>query len=63
MPETLKIAVDGRGVARLLLARTEKHNAISAPMMDELRRIFDSSSDNGYAEFRYETQVFYGTLD
>jgi methylglutaconyl-CoA hydratase len=36
MPDTLKIAVDGRGVARLVLARPEKHNAISAPMMDAL---------------------------
>lgn len=36
MPEALRIETDARGVARLTLARAEKHNAISAEMMDEL---------------------------
>jgi methylglutaconyl-CoA hydratase len=36
MPETLDITRDDRGVARLTLARSEKHNAISSLMMDEL---------------------------
>ncbi|WP_425327134.1 crotonase/enoyl-CoA hydratase family protein [Rhizobium sullae] len=36
MPKTLRIDIDARGVARLTLARPEKHNAISAEMMDEL---------------------------
>ncbi|WP_205927118.1 crotonase/enoyl-CoA hydratase family protein [Rhizobium sp. P32RR-XVIII] len=36
MPETLRIETDERGVTRLTLARADKHNAISAEMMDEL---------------------------
>jgi methylglutaconyl-CoA hydratase len=36
MAETVGIEVDGRGVARLTLQRAEKHNALSAGMMDEL---------------------------
>lgn len=36
MPETLHIDIDARGLARLTLARPEKHNAISPQMMDEL---------------------------
>ncbi|QYK39879.1 MAG: crotonase/enoyl-CoA hydratase family protein [Paracoccaceae bacterium] len=36
MFETIRVATDARGVARLTLARPEKHNALSAPMMDEL---------------------------
>ena len=36
MDETIRIEVDDRGVARLTLARAEKHNALNAPMMDEL---------------------------
>ncbi|APO78603.1 enoyl-CoA hydratase protein (plasmid) [Rhizobium etli 8C-3] len=36
MPETLRIDIDARGLARLTLARPEKHNAISPRMMDEL---------------------------
>lgn len=35
-PETLDITRDDRGVARLTLTRSEKHNAISSQMMDEL---------------------------
>lgn len=36
MPETIRIATDDRGVATLWLARADKHNALSRPMMDEL---------------------------
>ncbi|TIX89838.1 crotonase/enoyl-CoA hydratase family protein [Rhizobium sp. P44RR-XXIV] len=35
-PQTIRIATDERGVARLTLARPEKHNALSADMIDEL---------------------------
>lgn len=34
--ETISISLDGRGVATLELAREDKHNALSAQMMDEL---------------------------
>ncbi|WP_267549789.1 crotonase/enoyl-CoA hydratase family protein [Rhizobium rhizogenes] len=34
--QTIRIATDERGVARLTLARPEKHNALSADMIDEL---------------------------
>ncbi|WP_368183968.1 crotonase/enoyl-CoA hydratase family protein [Aestuariibius sp. HNIBRBA575] len=34
--ETIKIDVDARGVAQLVLARPEKHNAMSAQMIAEL---------------------------
>lgn len=36
--ETLSLNVDGRGVARITLKRPERHNAINAAMIDELRR-------------------------
>lgn len=36
MYETLKVETDGRGVATLTLARSEKHNAMSAQMLDDL---------------------------
>ena len=36
MPDTIRIDRDDRGVATLWLARAEKHNALSRPMMDEL---------------------------
>jgi methylglutaconyl-CoA hydratase len=36
MPETIHIATDDRGVARLTLVRAEKHNALSAKAIDEL---------------------------
>lgn len=36
MGETVGIEIDGRGVARVTLQRAEKHNALSAEMMDEL---------------------------
>jgi methylglutaconyl-CoA hydratase len=38
MYETVKVAVDGRGVATLTLARPEKHNAMSALMLSELTK-------------------------
>ncbi|CAN7208899.1 crotonase/enoyl-CoA hydratase family protein [Rhizobium rhizogenes] len=34
--QTIRIAIDERGVARLTLARPEKHNALSAEMIDAL---------------------------
>lgn len=36
MPSTIRLETDPRGVARLTLARTDKHNALDAAMMDEL---------------------------
>lgn len=36
MQETIRIALDARGVAVLTLARADKHNALSAAMMDEV---------------------------
>lgn len=36
MTETIRTGVDARGVAHLWLARAEKHNALSAQMMDEI---------------------------
>jgi methylglutaconyl-CoA hydratase len=36
MYETIRLVVDPRGVAALTLDRAEKHNAMSAQMMDEL---------------------------
>jgi methylglutaconyl-CoA hydratase len=36
MTETIRVEIDTRGVARLVLARAEKHNALSAQMMDEI---------------------------
>lgn len=33
-----------------------------APMVAELRRLFDDTRENGEVEFRYDTQVYYGTL-
>lgn len=36
MFETIALEVDGRGVATLALARAEKHNAMSARMLEEL---------------------------
>lgn len=36
MFETIRIETDARGVAHLWLARADKHNALSAQMMDEL---------------------------
>jgi len=36
MFETITVETDARGVARLTLARAEKHNALSEPMMREI---------------------------
>ena len=36
MADTIRIEIDKRGVARLTLVRPEKHNAMSAQMIDEL---------------------------
>lgn len=36
--ETIRLETDARGVATLTLARAEKHNAMSARMIDELTR-------------------------
>ena len=36
MAETIRVDRDGRGVARLTLARAEKHNALSAAMIGEI---------------------------
>jgi SAM-dependent methyltransferase len=33
-----------------------------APMMRQLREIFDKHQENGYVNFNYETKVFYGHL-
>lgn len=38
MFETISLTVDERGVAMLMLARPEKHNAMSGQMIDELTR-------------------------
>ncbi len=37
--ETIRLATDARGVARLTLARPEKHNALSAAMIEELTMV------------------------
>lgn len=44
MYETLDLKVDERGVARLTLNRAEKHNAMSAQMLTDLRRAVDDIS-------------------
>ncbi|MCI5094776.1 MAG: crotonase/enoyl-CoA hydratase family protein [Rhodobacteraceae bacterium] len=41
MYETLDLTVDERGVARLTLNRAEKHNAMSAQMLTDLRQAVD----------------------
>lgn len=33
-----------------------------APMVAELRRLFDATNEDGAVEFRYETNVYYGPL-
>ncbi len=37
--ETIRLAIDARGVAHLTLARPDKHNALSAPMIEELTAV------------------------
>jgi methylglutaconyl-CoA hydratase len=36
MYQTIRVTTDRRGIARLTLARADRHNALSAPMMDEI---------------------------
>lgn len=40
--ETLRLDIDHRGVATLTLNRPERHNALNAAMIDELRRAAES---------------------
>lgn len=47
MTETIAIDIDPRGVARLVLARPEKHNALSARMIDELAQAAAWLGSNG----------------
>jgi methylglutaconyl-CoA hydratase len=42
MFETITVETDTRGVARLTLAREEKHNALSEPMMREITKAIQS---------------------
>ena len=37
--ETIRVSVDGRGVAALTLARPDKHNALSGTMIGELTTV------------------------
>ena len=39
--DTIRIAIDQRGIARLTLNRPEKHNALNAAMIADLRRAAD----------------------
>lgn len=39
MFDTLDLAIDGRGVATITLNRPDKHNAMSAQMMDDLTQV------------------------
>ncbi|SHG80718.1 methylglutaconyl-CoA hydratase [Cognatiyoonia sediminum] len=40
--KTLRLETDGRGVATLSLSRSEKHNAMSAEMIEDLQRAAES---------------------
>ena len=44
--ETIKLEIDNRGVAKLILNRPEKHNALSAKMIQELTDIADDIANN-----------------
>lgn len=44
--ETIDLAVDARGVATLTLTRAEKHNAMSAQMIDDLTRAAAQLADD-----------------
>jgi len=46
MRETIRIDQDARGVATIWMIRTDKHNALSAVMMDELTEAANSLSDD-----------------
>ena len=56
---------DFEGVAGRLLSSSYAPQAGDprhGPMMEELRRTFDATSEDGTVEILYETQVYYGTL-
>ena len=44
--ETIQLETDDRGVATLTLARPEKHNALSAQMIEELTEVANSIAEN-----------------
>ena len=44
--ETIKLEIEERGVAKLILNRPEKHNALSAKMIQELTDIADDIANN-----------------
>ena len=44
--EAIRLEVDRRGVASLVLARPDKHNALSAPMMEELTQAAEKLGRN-----------------
>lgn len=46
MPETVRIVTDARGVAKLTLARAEKHNALSSEMIAEITAAARALGDN-----------------
>ena len=45
--ETIKLEIDDRGVATLTLARPEKHNALSALLIQELTEVSEVIANNG----------------
>lgn len=62
-PNSQRFDFDGM-VGRLMSSSyaPQAHDHRHAPMMAELRRIFDATSQDGIVEFRYETQLYYGNL-
>ena len=44
--ETIRLETDERGVANLILSRPEKHNALSAKMIEELTEVASVISEN-----------------
>lgn len=46
MSDTVTTEIDGRGVARLILNRADKHNALSGDMIDEIQRLAHSLGEN-----------------
>ena len=44
--ETIRLETDDRGVANLILSRAEKHNALSAQMIEELTDVANSIAEN-----------------
>ena len=45
--ETIKLVIDDRGVAKLALARPEKHNALSAQLIQDLTKVAKEITKNG----------------